>query len=314
MNFVVIGGGAVGGYFGGRLAQHGEDVAFIARDNHLHALQKQGLIIESIIGDFHLNDIKATSYLSNETRVDVIIVAVKSFQLVGVIEQIKVLLSEHTKVIPLLNGVNTLERLVAFGIPEKHLLGGLAKIISRVKSPGIIQHTGATPHITLGLYQKNDNSSGAAIINDKATLDEILQRFKQSGISVGLTKNINLALWRKYLFVAAWGTLASLTRVPVGKLRKNKECRLLLLALLNEYRAIGQSLGVSISDDIVTETVTFIDSLPEHSETSMQRDIVNQQPSEFDTLTTYALNIAHNHKIDVPVLAYCHSCISVQLS
>ena len=306
MRIVFVGCGAVGGYFGGRLQQSGEDVSFIARGEQLAALQQQGLAIKSIAGDVKLKDIKVMETPPADFKADIIFVTVKTFQLEGALPVIKSMLAPRTRVIPLLNGVSAAKYLTEGGIPGEHILGGLAKIIAKVSEPGVINHTGATPHITLGLFKNSEAS-------EQTLLSELAQRLKKAGISTGISRSIELALWRKYLFVAAWGALGCVARAGVGELRENHGTRAVLIKLMQEYRAIANSLGVEINQAIVDETLAFIDQLPGESETSMQRDIGANQPSEFDALVTDALTLAREQGIDVPRLSFCHAVLSLQL-
>ncbi|WP_281558677.1 2-dehydropantoate 2-reductase [Thalassomonas sp. RHCl1] len=306
MRIVFVGCGAVGGYFGARLLQSGEDVTFIARNQQLTALKQQGLTIKSIAGDASLTDIQAMENPEAGFKADIIFVTVKTFQLAGALPAIKSMLAPHTRVIPLLNGVSAAKNLMEGGIAKQHILGGLAKIIAKVSEPGVINHTGATPHITLGLFNDSEAS-------EQTLLNDLAQRLKKAGISTGLSRNIELALWRKYLFVAAWGALACVARAPVGALRENSGTRVVLIKLMQEYRAIANSLRVEINQQIIDETLAFIDQLPEQSETSMQRDIANQTSSEFDALVTDALNLAREQGLDVPRLSFCHAIIALHL-
>ncbi|WDE13927.1 ketopantoate reductase family protein [Thalassomonas haliotis] len=307
MRIVFVGCGAVGGYFGGRLLQSGEDVSFVARKRQFEVLKQQGLTINSIAGDAKLSDIQVMQAPDGDFKADIIFVTVKTFQLSGALPAIKSLLAPHTRVIPLLNGVSAAKKLMDGGIAKKHILGGLAKIIAKVSEPGVISHTGATPHITLGLFKDSEPS-------EQNLLNALAQKLKNAGISTGISRNIELALWRKYLFVAAWGALACVAGVSIGPLRENPGTRAVLIKLIQEYRAIANSLGVEINQQIVDETLTFIDQLPGHSETSMQRDIASHSAGEFDALVTDALNLAREQGIDVPRLSFCHALLSLQIS
>ena len=324
MRIVVIGCGAVGGYFGGRLLQSGEDVTFIARNQQLALLQARGLTLESIAGDVHLKGLKVVEFPPAGFKADIIFVAVKTFQLAGTLLAIQSMLDSNTRVIPLLNGISAVKELINGGIPEQNIVGGLVKIIARVGPEGNICHTGATPHITLGQGNpgfeqtsasvKSTSGNSAQVNEGDKLLEQLALKLKTAGISVGISRHIDLMLWRKYLFVAAWGTLASVARVPVGELRNNSESRALLQELMAEYMAIANSQDVAITPAIIDETMAFVDQLPQDSETSMQRDIVNQLPSEFDALVTDALLLARENNLEVPCLSFCHTVLALQLT
>lgn len=314
MHFVIVGCGAVGGYFGGRLAQHGEDVTFIARGDHVKTMQQSGLTINSIEGDVKLSNISVVDaqnihHKSLQNPADVIFLCVKSYQLQSAITQIKPLIAEDTRVIPLLNGVNATDIMQKNGIALGNIFGGLAKIIAEKTSEGVISHTGAKPHITLGaLPQKNATLAAQETIQ----LSAIAKRLKLAGISVGVTSDIELALWRKFILVAAWGALASTRRLNLGEIRSQSHIAFLLERIVNEYVDIARKIGVNISEKHVKETMTFLSRLPDSSETSMQRDIAAGNSSEFDVLVAYPMTLVTQFNLSTPVLTQCYQRLTEQ--
>ena len=321
MHFVIVGCGAVGGYFGGRLAQHGESVTFVARGQQLQALQTSGLAINSIDGDVKLdkvNAVNAESLTADSlvTPADVIFLCVKSYQLNNALEQIKPLIKPHTRVISLLNGVNVASVMQEHGISKDNIFGGLAKIIAEKAADGVINHTGAKPHITLGAFTRNtplanEDSEAKVKVAETQQLSNIAKRLKLAGISVGVTSDIELALWRKYIFVAAWGALASARKLNLGEIRAQSHIEFLLERIINEYADIARKLGVKLSPKHVKETLTFISRLPDASETSMQRDIAAGQASEFDVLVGYPMKQVLALSLSAPVLTQCYQKLVV---
>ena len=139
MKFAIFGTGGVGGYFGGRLSQAGEDVTFIARGHHLSVIQQTGLSVDSIRGDFEVNPVKATDLTQSVGAVDVVILAIKGWQLDEAILQMKPLIGDATVIVPLLNGIEHMEALVnAFG--SEHVLGGVCRISAFIAEAGRIKH------------------------------------------------------------------------------------------------------------------------------------------------------------------------------
>ncbi len=304
MHFVVLGSGAVGGYFGGRLAQSGQQVTFVARKQQFIQMRDHGLVLKSINGDVCLPDIDVVEHCDDLRNIDVILLAVKSFQLSDAIKSIKSAISPTTRIIPLLNGVNAAEQLINAGIDKTQVYGGVAKIISQVTSPGVISHTGANPHITFGQLNLADNDS-EYLASESSRLVAIAECFRQANVSVGVSKHIELALWRKFIFVAAWGTLASMQQQVIGELR-NGDNREKLIAIINEYANIACALNVTISEQMVSDTLAFIDALPAKSQTSMQRDLASQRQSEFDSLVAYPYQISQQYRLVTPVLDECY--------
>lgn len=325
MHFVIVGCGAVGGYFGGRLAQHGENVTFVARGQQLQTLQTSGLTINSIEGDAHLSKVSVVnaenlSLDSLTTPADVIFLCVKSYQLPTAIAQIKPLIHQQTCVVSLLNGVNAADVMQAHGIAAENIFGGLAKIIAEKTVEGVINHTGAKPHITLGAFKfegvthKSTQLALAKKATDTEQLSKIAKRLKLAGISVGVTSDIELALWRKFIFVAAWGALASARKLNLGEIRSQSHIEFLLERIINEYADIARKMGVNLNNKHIKETLTFLSRLPETSETSMQRDIAAGQQSEFDILVAYPMAQVTALDLSAPVLTQCYQKLVANMS
>ncbi|MFQ3196143.1 MAG: 2-dehydropantoate 2-reductase [Colwellia sp.] len=325
MHFVIVGCGAVGGYFGGRLAQYGENVTFVARGQQFQSMQTSGLTIKSIEGDVQLDKVNVVNAqsLTGETLptpADVIFLCIKSFQLPAAIAQIKSLILPHTRVIPLLNGVNCTDVMQKHGIALENIFGGLAKIIAEKTADGVINHTGSKPHITLGAFnaevladsrvEQLDEVKAAQIkAEETELLSAIAKCFKLAGVSVGVTSDIKLALWRKFILVAAWGALAAARKLNLGEIRAQSHITFLLERIVNEYADIARKAGVKIGDKHIKETLIFLSRLPDSSETSMQRDLAAGQHSEFDVLMAYPMTLVKEFNLSVPVLTQCYQKI-----
>jgi 2-dehydropantoate 2-reductase len=167
MKIAIIGTGGVGGYFGGKLAKAGNDVTFFARGAHLKAIQQNGLTVKSIQGDFNVDSVKATDRIKNIGIVDFIIIALKAWQIKGVAKDLTEIIHRDTIILPLQNGVSTIDELKE-QIGQGHIIGGLCRIISKIDSPGVITHFGIEPAIVFG---ELDNSRTERIQNIKAIFD-----------------------------------------------------------------------------------------------------------------------------------------------
>src|SRR5205807_69744 len=130
----------VGGYFGGRLAQHGEEVHFIARGEHLRAIRERGLVVKSYHGDFRIHPARATADPADVGPVDIVLFAVKMWDTESAGRAISPLIGEHTAVISFQNGVENEEILSRIVGPE-HVLGGAAYIFSTIGQPGVVEQS-----------------------------------------------------------------------------------------------------------------------------------------------------------------------------
>jgi 2-dehydropantoate 2-reductase len=298
MRFAIFGVGAIGGYFGGRLAQAGEEVAFIARGEHLEALRTKGLRVDSINGDFVLPAVTATDDPSRIGAVDVVLVGVKTWQVPAAAESMRPLLGEDTLVLPLQNGVEAPAQLAKL-LGREHVCGGLAKIISYIAGPGHIRHTGADPYIALG---ELDNQP-----SDR--LERLRRALQRSGVSAEIPPDITAALWAKFLFVASWGGVGAITRAPIGVIRSVSQTRRMLEGSMQEIYEVADALNVNLAPDAVSAAMGFIDTLPPNGTTSMQRDIIENRPSEIESWTGAVVRFGRDAGVPAPINEFTYNSL-----
>src|SRR6266566_82372 len=146
MRIAVMAAGAVGGYYGGRMAAAGHDVTFIARGAHRDAIRRDGLKIESTRGDLHLKDVNVTDDPKQVGPVDVVLFAVKLWDTETAGEQARPLVGSSTRVITLQNGVDSVERLAPI-LGDDATIGGATYVAANIARPGLIRQTGTAAKI-----------------------------------------------------------------------------------------------------------------------------------------------------------------------
>lgn len=297
MKIAIVGTGGVGGYFGGRLAQAGFDVTFLARGEHLKAILQNGLTVKSILGDFRLEQAKATHQIKMMGTVDLIIVSVKAWQVKEVAQELTSIMHPDTLILPLQNGVLAADELKE-SIKEEHILGGLCRIISKVDAPGIINHFGVEPHIVLG---ELDNTKTERIQLLKSVFD-------QAGIKATIADDIMADLWKKFISICVSGLLA-ISKTTYGELRTLQETRQLMTDLLHEIYHLSQKVGIKIDADFVDKAIAFIDSFPYDSTSSLTRDVWNGKPSEIEYQNGTVVKLAEKYGIATPVNKFVYHCI-----
>ena len=303
MRIAVFGTGGVGGYFGGRLAQGGEDVVFIARGEHLRAMRANGLRVDSLNGDFVIEPIQATDMPQEDGEVDAILVAVKAWQVPDAALAMRPMVGENTFVVPLENGVDAPAQLMAV-LGEEHVLGGLCHIVSYIAEPGHIRHAGIEPHVAFGELDGRPSERA----------EQLKAAFERGGVWAEVPEDIRAAMWEKFLFIAAMSGVGAVTRAPAGVMRSLPETRRLLQNAMEEVVAVGKAHKVNLPDDVVEKTMAFIDNLPEGATASMQRDIIEGRPSELESQNGAVLRLGSEQGVPTPIHAFLyHSLLPQEL-
>ena len=299
MRICVFGAGGVGGYFGGRLAAAGNSVAFIARGATLDVLRKNGLRVESPLGDIALANVEATDDPTEVGEVDAVILGVKAWQVPEVAEAVLPMVGESTVILPLQNGVEAADQLVALYGPE-HVIGGMCRIVSFVVKPGLIRHQGVEPFVALG---ELDNHSSERVERLAAALSD-------AGVDTKVSPDIQSSLWQKLLFIAPVSGLGALTRVSVGELRSSPETYSILRDAMEEIVALAVACGVALADDAIDKTLRFVDGLPGEVTSSMQRDIMKGRPSELEALNGAVVRLGREAGVPTPVNGFIYAALT----
>jgi 2-dehydropantoate 2-reductase len=299
MKFLVMGAGGVGGYFGGRLAEVGEDVWFVARGRHLEAIQKDGLRVSSLAGDFEVRPAQATDEPAAAGAVEVVLMAVKSWQTAAAARALRPVIGPETVVVSLQNGATAAEE-IGEVLGMEHMLGGLCRILAFVSAPGQVTHAGMEPTVFFG---EPDGSR-----SDRA--ERLLAAFRQCrGVTSVLSDDIERDIWTKFLFISAVSGVGAVSRVPAALMRTTPETRALLEAAVREAEAIARARGVALPEDIVARTLAFVDGLPEQATASMQRDVMEGRPSELEAQSGAVVRLGRALGLPTPVHGFIYGAL-----
>ncbi len=298
MHTVIIGVGGVGGYFGGKISNSSQKVTLVARGNHLQAIQKQGLHIKSIDGDFVAHPYMATDDIKKVEKADLILVCTKSWQVIEAAKLIKPIVHENTIVIPLQNGADNADKLRSV-LDQKHVLGGLCKIYSKIEAPGVISHFGHTPEVVFGELDKSKTKR----------LQKIRKVFDKAGFESTISEDINVEIWSKFMFIATVSGLGALTRATIGEMYKDPEVKEILEQTATEIYEVGKAKGVALPKDIVDRILLFISKQPYDATASTQRDILEGRPSELDNFNGFIVNEGRKLGISTPANTFIYSCL-----
>lgn len=271
MNIVIYGTGGVGGYFGTRLVQSGNNVTFIARGKQLEAIKKRGLQLKSIKGDYLVQPANVTDTISELKDIDLVLICVKTWQLSEVAKKIKPVLNKNTIVISLLNGAENAAILCKI-IAKKHVLGGLCKVISKIEDYGVINHISYEPTIIFG--ELNNAKTERALLLEKT--------FVGAGIKTELAEDIQVAIWTKFLFISTISAIGALTRATLGEMIAIPEIKKMMRSTAEEIAAIAIKKGVNLPENTIGNQFQIIDNQPYDATSSLQRDVLDGKPSELE--------------------------------
>ncbi|MEJ2338096.1 MAG: 2-dehydropantoate 2-reductase [Gemmatimonadales bacterium] len=291
MRIAVFGAGAVGGYFGGRLAEGGEDVVFVARGAHLTALRERGLHVESVVGDFAVAPARCTDDPEEVGPADLVLVGTKAWQVTEAAPAMRPLIGPTTTVLPLQNGVEAPDQLSA-ALGREHVLGGLCRIMSFLAEPGVIRHVGAEPVLTFGELDGRETGRCRRLLGVFGSA---------RGMRAELVPDVQVELWRKLQMMAATSAVGTAAREPFGVLLRLPETRRLLMACMDEVRAVAVARGVLLPAAEADRTMAFLDQLPADGVTSLYRDMTAGRPSELEAQLGAVVRLGVEVRVDTPV-------------
>jgi 2-dehydropantoate 2-reductase len=289
MRMAVMAAGAVGGYFGGRMASAGHDVTFIARGAHRDAIRRDGLRIESALGDLHLKGLNVTDDPKQVGPVDVVLFAVKLWDTETAGEQTRPLIGSNTRVITLQNGVDSVERLAPI-LGDDVTIGGATYIVTTIAKPGVIRHTGARAEVRCGRLDRRPD----------AVLAGYVQQMKAANIEITLTDHMLLDIWKKFVLLSGTSGITASTRRPLGVIRDDEDMRAFFYRLMRETIGVGRAAGVEFPPDFAAELDRWVASFPPTMKASMANDLDAGRRLELDWLAGKIVALGRKYGIATP--------------
>ena len=289
MRIVIVGAGGVGGYFGARLQQAGHDVVFFARGKHLAAIRADGLTIESPQGNAKLK-VKVFEDPAEAGPVDAVMFAVKLWDTATAAAQIKPIVGKNTVVIPFQNGVESADMLKSV-LPPAAVMGGTAYIATRIRAPGVIEHTGQMVRLQFG----------PLIASQHRAADAFLAACRQAGLNAELADDIVRANWEKFVFLVGVSSATAVTRVPLGAVRGDPDMRWLFGEAMRETWRLARARGVALPDNFVESRLAFAETLHAEMRASMLHDLEAGHRLEAPWLCGAVARMSAEAGLDAPV-------------
>jgi len=292
-----MGSGGVGGYFGGRLAQSGEDVTFVARGAHLEAMRRDGLTVKSVAGDFHVRP-KVTNDPATVGLVDAVLFSVKAYDTETAGRQIQPMVGPETVVVCVQNGVDNEEKLEAI-LGKGRVLGGVVHILSTISAPGVITQTAGPRTLKFGEMDGR--------ITPRA--ERLLQVLKGAGIQAELTMQIQVDLWEKFLFICAQGGVTALGRLDIGEILACPETAAFYQGVMEEIAAVARAKGVPLPGDAVERVLAFARGLQPQMRSSLAHDLSQGNRLEVETLPGTVVRYGREVRLPTPYNFAIYACL-----
>ncbi|HWF83860.1 MAG TPA: 2-dehydropantoate 2-reductase [Vicinamibacterales bacterium] len=300
MRFAIIGSGAVGGYYGAKLAQTGHDVTFIARGAHLAAMRERGLAIRSPLGDFVVRP-RAEDDPARVPPVDVAIFAVKAYSNPGALPLLAAIARGDTVALTLQNGVDSVDD-VAAAVGAARVLGGSTYIATALSEPGVIEQTGTHRRIVFGEVSGDTSqvSSRAQAIHDA---------FASADIISEPVADARVPIWEKFCYLSPFAACTGAARVPIGPLWADPSAKDLLIAAFHEVAAVARAEGVAISADLIDRIIAYVDSVPPSTRSSLLIDLQQGKPIEVEALLGTVVRRGGRARVPTPIMAALYAVL-----
>jgi 2-dehydropantoate 2-reductase len=290
VKIAMVGCGGIGGYYGGLLARAGHEVVFIARGANLGALRQKGLTVYSGHGDFSVAPVRATDSPAEAGIADLALVCVKTPATEAAALAMRPMIGPQTVVMSLQNGVDAAARLGAV-VGMEHVIGGVTYISAVLEAPGVIRQVSQFRRIVLG------EMDGRVT----ARVQRISEALGRMGIAIEATDNIRKVLWTKFVFIAGFSGIGTLTRMALGDFRAVPGTRALLVSLMQEVSALAHASGVALEADVIAQTLGLMDGAAAAMKPSMQRDVEAGRPSELESMIGVITRLGRERGVPTPV-------------
>ncbi|WP_426688080.1 2-dehydropantoate 2-reductase [Rhodanobacter ginsengiterrae] len=301
MRILIVGAGATGGYFGGRLLQHGRDVTFLVRERRAQQLAQHGLVIRSSAGG-NAELAAPPTLLASELRerFDLIVLSCKAYALEQAIIDIAPAVGPQTAILPVLNGMRQLDLLdQAFG--SQHVLGGQCVISATLDAQGVVQHLNQLHSITFG---ERDGSASPR-------MQAITQAFADAGFDARPSHAVVQDMWDKWIFLATLAGITCLLRGSIGEIVAAPGGRAAVLALLEECRAVAERAGHAPDERVLARARAILGEAGSPLAASMLRDLQHGYPIEADHVIGDMLARAGRNTDESSLLAVVYAHLKI---
>jgi 2-dehydropantoate 2-reductase len=300
MRFCIVGSGAVGGYFGAKLAHAGHEVTFLARGANLTAIRERGLMVKSSLGNFTVRG-PAEDRAEQVGPVDVAILAVKTYSNPEVLPLLKVIMRDQGVALTLQNGVDSVDDLAA-SVDRTRVLGGTTYVATALAEPGIIEQTGTHRRIVFG-----EVAGDTARVSDR--VKRIHDAFAASDIVSEPVADARVPIWEKFCYLAPFAAFTGAARVPIGPIWSDWTSRHMLVSAFGEVEAVARAEHVTLPTDVVERIVAYVDSIPPTTRSSLLIDLQQGKPIEIEALAGAAVRRGATRQVPMPIMSALYAVL-----
>jgi 2-dehydropantoate 2-reductase len=303
MKIAILGSGAVGGYYGARLAQAGHDVTFIARGAHLAAIRARGLEVKSAaLGDF-IARAPAEEDTSRVGPVDLVLYAVKTYDNPTALPLLTPMLGESTVVLTVQNGVDSAGEVAAVA-GEARTLGGTTYIATALEAPGLIVQTGTHRRIVFG-----EAFGDLPRLTDRVRT--IHEAFSGADIQSYPEGDGRVPIWEKFVFLASLAGFTGAARLPIGPVWGDPFTKAQFMAGCREIEAVARAEGVPVAADVVDRIVPYIDAIPGTMRSSLLMDLQAGKRIEVEALQGTVVRRGAALGVPTPIISTLYSVLKL---
>jgi 2-dehydropantoate 2-reductase len=301
MRFAILGSGAVGGYYGARLAQAGHDVTFLARGAHLKAIRERGLAIKSpALGDFTVQA-RAEEDASRVGVVDVVVVAVKAYDNETALPLVRPMLGPGSCVLTLQNGVDAAGALAAI-VGEEAVLGGTTYIATALAAPGVIEQTGTHRRIVFG-------EVFGALPRMTDRVRRIHAALVDADVEAEAVDDGRIPIWEKFIFLVPLAGFTGATRLPIGPVWADPFIRSQFLDACREVERLAVAEGVPVAPGIIERISKYVEGIPGSMRSSLLIDLSQGKRIEVEALQGSVVRRASRAGVPVPIMSVLYAAL-----
>jgi 2-dehydropantoate 2-reductase len=300
MRFTIVGSGAVGGYYGARLAHAGHDVTFIARGAHLDAIRRRGLAVKSVLGDFSVQA-AAEEDPANAAPADAVIFAVKAYSNPDALPLLARATGAGAVALTLQNGVDSVDE-VAAALGPSRVLGGSTYVAAAIAAPGVIEQTGTHRRIVFG-----EVFGDTARVSDRVRA--LHAAFASADIESEPVADAHVPIWEKFCYLVPFAAFTGAARLPIGPLWSDPSIRPKFIEAVAEVEAVARAAGVEVDRGMTERVAGYLDAIPGSTRSSLLIDLQQGKPIEVEALLGSVVRRASRYRVPVPVISALYAVL-----